>query len=56
MKKQSKSREYMRYMLLNVSGMLGLSCYILADTFLFQKDWEHMDWQRLILHFRFIVW
>ena len=37
MKKQSKSREYMRYMLLNVSGMLGLSCYILADTFFVSK-------------------
>lgn len=32
MKKGSLS-QYCKYTLLNVTGMIGLSCYILADTF-----------------------
>lgn len=31
--KENVFREYLKYMLLNVLGMLGLSCYILADTY-----------------------
>ncbi len=27
------SKEFIRYTALNILGMLGLSCYILADTF-----------------------
>lgn len=30
-------KEFMRYVTLNVLGMLGLSCYILADTFFVSK-------------------
>lgn len=30
---KSVFREFARYTSLNVLGMLGLSCYILADTF-----------------------
>ena len=33
MKKTSCLGEFMRYTSLNVLGMIGLSCYILADTF-----------------------
>ncbi|MGI6030870.1 MAG: MATE family efflux transporter [Eubacteriales bacterium] len=29
----SLARQYVRYVMLNVLGMLGLSCYILADTY-----------------------
>ena len=36
MEKRRKSiwNEFVKYVSLNVLGMLGLSCYILADTFL----------------------
>ena len=30
-------REFIRYVSLNVLGMLGLSCYILADTYFVSK-------------------
>lgn len=33
MKQQTSLQEFIRYVLLNVLGMMGLSCYILADTF-----------------------
>lgn len=33
MKKESCFRVFVKYSTLNVLGMLGLSCYILADTF-----------------------
>ena len=33
MKKTSCLGEFMRYTSLNVLGMIGLSCYILADTY-----------------------
>ncbi|MFQ7550144.1 MAG: hypothetical protein ACLRMZ_07430 [Blautia marasmi] len=36
------NREFYKYISLNVLGMLGLSCYILADTFLSQNGWEQM--------------
>ena len=32
-------REFARYASLNALGMLGFSCYILADTFLSPKVW-----------------
>ena len=31
------NREFYKYISLNVLGMLGLSCYILADTFFISK-------------------
>lgn len=34
---QSLIREYAKYISLNILGMLGLSCYILADTFFISK-------------------
>ena len=34
---KSVFREFARYTSLNVLGMLGLSCYILADTFFVSK-------------------
>ena len=37
MKKESVLKEFVRYVSLNVLGMLGLSCYILADTFFVSK-------------------
>lgn len=37
MKKTSCLGEFMRYTSLNVLGMVGLSCYILADTFFIAK-------------------
>ena len=33
MDKHSAKREFARYASLNMLGMLGISCYILADTF-----------------------
>ena len=33
MKNKSQFKEFARYSTLNVLGMIGLSCYILADTF-----------------------
>ncbi|CUX31509.1 MATE family efflux transporter [Clostridium sp. C105KSO13] len=37
MKKESCFRDFVKYSSLNVLGMLGLSCYILADTFFVAK-------------------
>lgn len=37
MKKTSDVREFIRYTVPNVLGMVGLSCYILADTFFVAK-------------------
>ena len=37
MKDNSCFKDFMKYSLLNVLGMLGLSCYILADTFFVSK-------------------
>lgn len=33
MKSETLFREFFQYVILNICGMLGLSCYILADTF-----------------------
>ncbi len=33
MKSKELFKEFYQYVALNISGMLGLSCYILADTF-----------------------
>ncbi|WNX83479.1 MATE family efflux transporter [Agathobaculum sp. NTUH-O15-33] len=33
MQTQNLNREFGRYVTLNIFGMIGLSCYILADTF-----------------------
>lgn len=30
--------EYLRYITLNICGMIGLSCYILADTYFIAKS------------------
>lgn len=37
MKKKPLLCEFLQYVLLNVCGMIGLSCYILADTFFVSK-------------------
>lgn len=37
MKQQSCMRDFARYTILSVSGTLGVSCYILADTFFVSK-------------------
>ena len=33
MKAETLLREVFQYVILNICGMIGLSCYILADTF-----------------------
>lgn len=33
MKTETLLKEFFRYLILNICGMIGLSCYILADTF-----------------------
>ena len=37
MKKQSCMSDFIRYTILSVLGTLGVSCYILADTFFVSK-------------------
>ncbi|MBQ4524031.1 MAG: MATE family efflux transporter [Lachnospiraceae bacterium] len=37
MKQQSSLKEFLYYVITNVIGMIGLSCYILADTFFVSK-------------------
>ena len=37
MKKESILGQFAKYTSLNVAGMIGLSCYILADTFFISK-------------------
>ncbi len=37
MKQHHNFQEFLRYSLLNMLGMIGLSCYILADTFFVSK-------------------
>ena len=34
---QSCLKEFLKYTILNITGMIGLSCYILADTFFVSK-------------------
>ena len=34
---QSNLKEFLKYTTLNITGMIGLSCYILADTFFVSK-------------------
>ena len=38
-------KEFCRYVSLNVLGMIALSCYILADTFLYPKVLAQTGWQ-----------
>ena len=45
MQKNSCFREFIKYSSLNVLGMIGLSCYILADTFFVSKAWGQTGWQ-----------
>ena len=33
MKAETLLKEFFQYVILNICGMIGLSCYILADTF-----------------------
>ena len=33
MKAETLLKDFFRYVILNICGMIGLSCYILADTF-----------------------
>ena len=35
--KENCLKEFIRYVTLNVLGMIGISCYILADTFFFAQ-------------------
>ena len=37
MKSKENIRDFGKYVSLNVMGMIGLSCYILADTFFVSK-------------------
>ena len=34
---ESGLKQFIRYISLSILGMIGISCYILADTFLFQE-------------------
>lgn len=43
MKSKELFKEFIQYVALNILGMIGLSCYILADTFLFLMVWVQMD-------------
>lgn len=38
MKVKTLQKEFFQYVILNICGMVGLSCYILADTFFVSKD------------------
>lgn len=38
MKENTLLKEFRHYVALNICGMIGLSCYILADTFFVSKD------------------
>ena len=37
MKMKNRVQDFAKYVSLNVMGMIGLSCYILADTFFVSK-------------------
>ena len=45
MKDTSPLKEFARYTSLNVLGMIGLSCYILADTFFSLWGWGQTAWR-----------
>lgn len=53
MKMKNRVQDFAKYVSLNVMGMIGLSCYILADTFLCQKVWERTASQLSIWPFPF---
>ena len=40
MKVSRSFTQYARYASFNVLGMVGLSCYILADTFSLLRGWD----------------
>ena len=48
-------REFGKYVSLNIFGMLGLSCYILADTFFVSAKMGADGLTALILPFLFTV-
>ena len=37
MEQQTVFHKFLKYVTLNIAGMIGLSCYILADTFYISK-------------------
>ena len=43
MKQHTILNDFIKYASLNVLGMIGLSCYILATPFLSLKDWVQTD-------------
>lgn len=43
LKDKSILKNFTKYSLSNVLGMVGLSCYILADTFFYSK-WSGSRW------------
>ena len=45
MKSKENIRDFGKYVSLNVMGMIGLSCYILADTFFVSKGLGTDAWQ-----------
>ncbi len=49
-------KELAKYIAANVCGMIGLSCYILADTFFIAIAMGQGGLTALIWHYRFTVW
>lgn len=39
-------KQYLKYVSSNILGMMGLSFYILADTYLWRQGWGQMVWRR----------
>lgn len=48
-------KKFVKYVSQNIFGMLGISCYVVADTFLYQNMLVQMELRFLILFFRYLV-
>ena len=44
--KQEALREFGHYAAMNILGMIGISCYILAEPISLRRDWVRSDWRR----------
>lgn len=42
MTKNTPFQDFIRYSFFSIMGMIAISCYILADTFLWPRDWGQM--------------
>lgn len=48
-------KKFAKYVSQNIFGMLGISCYVVADTFLYLNSQGQTELQFLILYFLYLM-